>query len=661
VRPSHLIRLRRLSQVLFLALFLYSAEVFLRANPFTALLNALSTRSLYAGLLWSLAVILPTVFLGRVFCGWACPLGTLNEWAGSWRSAWNRGSQRIESNRYRRWHLAKDYVLLASIALAVLGSALAGLLDPISLLLRGVALSLSPALNHASNAVLAALYASDWQAIRTAGDVLNFTLHRTAVSDLPSRFDQGPLLGFLLLAVLTLNLRVTRLWCRALCPLGALLGWLSRWSLLGLEKTSASCDDCRRCLLNCQGGDDPIPGAVWRKSECHFCLNCIAGCPGGDLKFRLLPSQAGTAAAPDLTRRRVFAGLAAGAVLLPLVRSSPAAGKPGDRLIRPPGALDEPHFLERCIRCANCMRVCPNDALHPALAQAGIEGLWTPVLIARIGYCEPGCVDCGRACPTGAIWEFTSRQKGWSTPAAQPIRLGTAFYDRGRCLPWSMATECIVCEEWCPTSPKAIYLVPADVADSEGRTKTIRQPYVDPSRCVGCGACEYACPVQDRPAIYVTSIGESRSRANQFLLETAGTPEAGESLFPASGEAQDWERGPRIRVFAAEDLWKQIDGAAERYVHAGLSRAFFADFRYRNAFDVAAEVYRMNAPAGAVQVLESEPATASRPLDAGERGRIYRGSVVFQRGPFFVRIVAFSGCPEQALTGLAQAIDRRLP
>jgi len=155
------------------------------------------------------------------------------------------------------------------------------------------------------------------------------------------------------------------------------------------------------------------------------------------------------------------------------------------------------------------------------LTEAGLEGLWTPVLIPRIGYCETSCVLCSQVCPTGAIWEITSKEKGWSDDLsrnAKAIRLGTAFYDRGRCLPWAMATECIVCEEWCPTSPKAIFLRPAEVFDAVGNAKQVKQPYLEPSRCVGCGACEYACPVQDRPAVYVTSVGESRSRTNQILL-----------------------------------------------------------------------------------------------------------------------------------------------
>jgi ferredoxin len=204
------------------------------------------------------------------------------------------------------------------------------------------------------------------------------------------------------------------------------------------------------------------------------------------------------------------------------VRSTPGfAVERHERLLRPPGALDEEYFLSRCIRCGECMKVCPNNALHPAVSEAGIEGLWTPVLVPRIGYCETSCTLCSQVCPTGAIWKITEKEKGWSGDvdrAGKPVRLGTAFYDRGRCLPWAMATDCIVCEEWCPTSPKAIYLQPTEVVDAAGNSKEVKQPYLDPARCVGCGACEYACPVQGRPAVYVTSVGESRSRTNQILL-----------------------------------------------------------------------------------------------------------------------------------------------
>jgi polyferredoxin len=524
-RALNLARLRRWSQFVFLALFLllliktefrgslavtkgdirlsYPVSIFLEADPLAAVTTALSTGALYKGLLWSLVILIPTLFLGRFFCGWVCPLGTLHHFFSNLKSEKKRGKQRLDSNRWKRWQNLKYYILIAVLVAAAFGSGLAGILDPISLLVRSLALSVLPAVNYALNA---------------AFDI-------SVLSFKQPYFRQGFFFGLLLVTLVVLNLRITRFWCRALCPLGALLGLASRWSILGIEKRASQCGDCSRCLLHCQGGDDPIPGATWRKAECHLCFNCVADCPeAGGIRFRFFPAATATADGPNLQRRKALTGLAAGVAALPLFRSTTGLKAEHDsRLLRPPGALDEKSFLERCIRCGQCMKVCPNNALHPTLAQAGIEGLWTPVLIPRVGYCEASCTLCGQVCPTGAIWEITGAEKGWSVKGnggeQKPVRVGTAFYDHGRCLPWAMARECIVCEEWCPTSPKAIYLVPAEVKDSDGSPKRVRQPYVNPEQCVGCGACEYACPVLDRPAIYVTSIGESRSRSNQFLLK----------------------------------------------------------------------------------------------------------------------------------------------
>ena len=129
-------------------------------------------------------------------------------------------------------------------------------------------------------------------------------------------------------------------------------------------------------------------------------------------------------------------------------------------LVRPPGALSEEEFLSRCIKCGQCMRVCPTNVIHPAGLQGGLEGLWTPVLNFRMGTsgCQFNCIACGNVCPTAAIRPLTLDERLGKRNYAQkgPIRIGTAFVDRGRCLPWAMNRPCIVCQENCPVSPKAI-------------------------------------------------------------------------------------------------------------------------------------------------------------------------------------------------------------
>lgn len=168
--------------------------------------------------------------------------------------------------------------------------------------------------------------------------------------------------------------------------------------------------------------------------------------------------------------------------------------------------------MNRCIRCGECLKVCLTNGLQPTLWEAGLEGIWTPRLIPKVGYCEYACTLCGQVCPTGAIRELKEAEKA-------RVVIGLAFIDPGRCLPHAFGIECIVCEEHCPTPKKAIYFELKSVSSGrEGRPRPIKLPRVDPKLCIGCGICEHKCPVADRAAILITSVGESRNQENQLFL-----------------------------------------------------------------------------------------------------------------------------------------------
>ncbi len=506
-------------------------EAFLLADPFVAAMTLLSTHTIYRGLLWSIGILALTLIFGRVFCGWICPFGTLHHFFGwIFPSRYLKGNKRVESNKtHPLRQRVKYYLLYAFLAAALTGSAIGGLFDPICVAVRAIGLGIIPAAQYIGGVFNSTASATGIRSIQNISDGSQDFLAQTVWQSKQYYFHHTWLIVILLIGILFMNRFIPRFWCRVLCPLGAFLGVFARFALFGMEKDHAKCTDCNLCLVHCQGADSPQGGVKWRQDECHMCMNCEAACPEDVIKFRFLPNRKSAVQKPDTGRRTAVAAAAAGAASIPAARIADALDANYDhRVIRPPGSVPEREFLERCIRCAECMKVCPNNALHPAFFEAGIEGLWTPILIARIGYCEHSCVLCGDVCPTGAIQKITEEQKmGIGQP---PIRIGTAFYDQGRCLPWSMGVPCIVCEEFCPTSPKAIWVEEVDVPKRDSIPQPdgkepkmnmvhVQRPHVDPSLCIGCGACEKVCPVQDKPAVYITNIGETRSKTNVILLE----------------------------------------------------------------------------------------------------------------------------------------------
>jgi len=466
---------------------------FLEADPLVALSTAVTTQTVYRGLMWSLVVLIPTLLLGRVFCGWVCPFGALNHFTG-WLFDPRRAKKRIEVNRYRTMYRLKYYVLIA-FAVPLIGSAStltlvsAALLTAVGVVLVGVvaAVTARPALRRP---LTVALVVAGVAVVVVAGSARHgyandgalqiglldpiCLLHRSVtVAVLPAMNDTpvavslfgdarlhtlGWVIGLIFLTLLVMNPHILRFFCRTLCPLGALLGALSRFSLWRIHRDLARCNDCGLCRAHCEGACDPDTDL--RVSECMVCFNCLEDCPQEAIGFRLLPSRERQVVSPDLTRRGVLTAAVAGAGTFAWMRLGGKSTRDfSAAAIRPPGAVEELEFLKRCVKCGQCIRVCPTNVLQPDWTATGVEGLWTPVLNYRIGYCEPNCTACGQVCPTGAIQRLSIAQKRGQGRHAEagPVRLGSAHFDVGRCLPWAKNMPCLVCEENCPVSPKAIY------------------------------------------------------------------------------------------------------------------------------------------------------------------------------------------------------------
>jgi len=492
IRSRHF---RIASQLLFLAAFCFlfwalaweqmpgkTASFLLALDPLTAVGTALADWSISYWVWVGILVLIATTLLGRFFCGWICPLGTLQHLV-----SWIAGPERRKLpkiNRYRKWFSIKYLVLTVLLTWAALGSNHIGWLDPIPLLHRAVAGGLRPL----------------WHGGAMPGGWISFGL---------------------LAAILLLSAWMPRFYCRGVCPLGALLGLFARLTPFRIRRGESDCTGCTLCVMPCQGADEPLD--KHRVSECHVCLNCIGVCKEDTLRYGLPePPEIPPTPALDVGRRRLLLGVAGAAVFAPVLRA--AGGGMNDRAhdaIRPPGALDEGGFLARCITCGACVASCPTSVIVSDVGRTGVEGLFTPVLDTRRGWCEPSCIRCGEVCPTDAIKTLDPKSKQAIGGPAEVV-IGTAFVDRGRCLPWAMETPCIVCEEMCPTSPKAIWLENVETVRQDGKKVLLQRPFVKPELCTGCGLCENRCPVGEQAAIRVSSVGESRDPKNQMMQRRVG-------------------------------------------------------------------------------------------------------------------------------------------
>jgi ferredoxin-type protein NapF len=479
--------LRRAVQVAFLLFFfalialtahplrlLLPVEFFLRLDPLLLATAALAARTLVAGLGAALVVLAATALAGRFFCGWVCPLGTAIELTDE---LLYRGRKRRWPNQQRVARGLKYVNLIVILIAAAAGYNLVFLLDPLALFTRVTAYLLYPSAVFVGNAGLDVArplaHRADWLTLYYA------KIHQPLLSS-------GSLIAAaMFVAIVLLNRWQRRFWCRSLCPLGALLGLTARLSPMQ-RRVGPTCDHDGRCKRVCETGAIPDGETDYDPAECIGCYRCVTDCHLKITSFAAANPRGRLPQSLDLGRRRALIGVSGGAFGALLFHMSPARVALPDRLVRPPGALPEELFRERCIRCGQCVKACPTSTLQPDWFDAGLEGLWAPTHRMRLGPCDQGCNACGQVCPTGAIRALALHEKRYA-------RIGTAVIDRERCLMWATERQCLVCDEACPYN--AIYFA----QDAKGK----RRPFVDYKFCNGCGQCETVCPVDGAGAIIV--------------------------------------------------------------------------------------------------------------------------------------------------------------
>ena len=465
-----------------------------------------------------------TLLLGRVYCSVICPLGVFQDLV-SWLSGRRKGKKnRFGFTREHKW--LRYGMLVLFIVLMVAGlNAVAILIAPYSAWGR-IATSLLAPLYGWGNNLLAAISAHYGSYAFYPTDVYIKSLPVFIVAAVT----------FIIIGVLAW--RGGRTWCNNICPVGTVLGLISRFAIFRPTIDTTQCINCGICGKRCKASCIDTQHHAIDYSRCVACFDCLENCHSGAIKYRFAYKRSGAdgslrkepfsatgansrsgaepravsgegaffsdrdgnrsgAAKPDETRRAFVTGLAlvAGAATVEAKKQKVAEGlaalegkqaPPRETLPVPAGALSRKHFYQHCTGCQLCVSKCPEGILQPS---ARLATLMQPEMHFDQGFCRIDCNRCSQVCPTGAI------QPVDSAADKSAIQIGHAVVIHDNCIVNRDGVNCGNCARHCPTG--AITLVPKE----EG--SRLRLPAVNTQQCIGCGACEFHCPARPVSAIYV--------------------------------------------------------------------------------------------------------------------------------------------------------------
>ena len=429
------------------------------------------------------ALVLLTLIFGRIYCSVICPLGIFQDIV-SWIHG-RRKKGRFTASPERRW--LRYGVLVLFVAALVAGvSAIVSLLAPYSSYGRMVTNLLQPLYQWGNN--LCAGIAEHY-------DSYAFYSVDVWMKSLPTFIAAA--VTFVVIVVLAW--RGGRTYCNTICPVGTLLSFISRFSLLKVRFDADKCKSCGQCTRHCKASCIDFKTHKVDYSRCVVCGDCLTKCKFDALHYGRRKAEApAPVEGADATRRAMLVG---GAILCADAALSQAKKKvdgglaviedkvPAKRKmpITPPGSQTAKHFYQHCTACQLCVSKCPNGVLRPS---ADPEHFMQPELSFERGACRPECTICSEVCPTGAIQLITVPEKSSTV-------IGHAVWVKENCIAASGHAHCGNCARHCPAG--AIMMTPSDPKDE----MSPMVPAVNAAMCIGCGTCEYVCPVRPYSAIYV--------------------------------------------------------------------------------------------------------------------------------------------------------------
>lgn len=432
-----------------------------------------------AGFLFVLGL---TIITGRSYCSVICPLGIYQDVMSRLGGRFNRKNRRFG---FKKPHTILRHSLLALTLIVMLSGSviLINLLDPYSIYGRSTTYFFQPLVVFLNNILAAILSFFD-----------TYFLFKVDYLKIPFLVFIIPAL--LLVLVSYMSFTRGRLYCNTVCPVGTLMGLMSRISLFRIRIDHSTCTKCGRCAVDCKASCIDFRNEQVDLSRCVACFNCIDSCPDNAISYSL--AGTGTkqvSTGPDKGKRLFIAGMTGLLGSLPSVlraQDAPVPEKestvPEEKTspVCPPGGISIEHFTKYCTACSLCVSACPNDVILPSFSEYGLSGIMQPRMDYHKGFCNFECIRCTEVCPSGALLPL-------SLEAKKLTQIGKVNFIKENCIVETEGTDCGACSEHCPT--KAVKMVPY-----EGNLVI---PEVNNEICVGCGACEYACPTKPFKAIYV--------------------------------------------------------------------------------------------------------------------------------------------------------------